>query len=318
MAGRRGLFWDWIVSMVSIGFCRLTAAFPLPVARAIGKALGALSYYAAPRVRRISLANLDLAFGDSVSPREKRRIARQAASNIGIVAAEFARIRQLRGEFLRQQVVLKGLERLDAKRGILLIGGHIGNWEWMGSVLTGHGFPFVGVVRPLDAPRLNAFVDTTRRANGVITLPKEGAGREVVRLLQEGCVVGILIDQSPREAGVPVRFFGHPCWGTIAPMVTAVRAGSPIHVASMVRQSDGTYVMEFSPAVEMVRTDDLLGDFEVNCQRCQDAVEAVVRRHPEQWLWAHRRWKARARLEAEWADRCARRGASRASDGTSA
>lgn len=185
-------------------------------------------------------------------------------------------------------------------KGVLFIGAHLGNWELFAPPMVRMGSKVAGVVRPLDNPALNAIVEAHRRAGGFTILPKDNAGRDMIRLLREGWNVGVLIDQSPRENGVPATFFGKPCWATIAPVMIAVRAKAPVVPGSVARQPDGTYVLDFGDPIAMVHTGDLHADMLVNTQRCQDAIETLVRRYPEQWLWFHRRWKERPRLASEW------------------
>ena len=302
----RNSFIQRILTTACIAFGRLTAVLPLPACRGLGRLAGRMAYWLVPRVRRVALANLDLAYGEELSRREKVRIAREAAENVGIVAAEFSHIPRITPAFVEKHVELQGLEHFNVERGGLIIGAHLSNWEWMASVLRTR-FPSVAeVVRPMNDPRLNNFVDGTRRAVGVETVPKEGAGPEVIRLLRAGGILGLLIDQSPRENAVPIQFFGHTCWGTIAPVMAAARTRTPIHVVSMTRDRRGRYTLEFHPPLEMTRSGDLQADLLVNTQRCQDAIEDIVRRHPGQWLWLHRRWKPRPRLDEEWEQRKAR------------
>ena len=211
-------------------------------------------------------------------------------------------------DFVRRHVTVRGQEHIDLERGGFIIGAHLGNWEWMAPVVFALGGRTAEVVRPLDDPRLDAFVDRTRRSTGVVTIPKTGAGPELLRLLRDGCIVGVLVDQSPRENGVPVQFYGKPCWGTVAPVMVAARARKPAYPIAMTRDANGRYTVEFAPPIEMVRSGDLRADLIENSQRCQSAIEELVRRHPEQWLWLHRRWKPRPRLEAEWQERNRRGG----------
>lgn len=292
------------LGMLTRGFAAVTRAVPLPVARMLGRYLGRAAFHVIPRVRRVALANIEMAYGDSLSPGEKREIARSATENVGIVAAEFTRIPKLKDpRFLSRSVKIVGDDRLREGGGRLLVGCHLGNWEWMAPVVSAIGIPIAEVVRPLDDPRLNALVDATRRAGGVITIPKSGAGSEILRLLREGTCVGVLADQSPGSNAVPVTFFGHPCWATIAPIMVAMRAKVPIHLLHMHRNPDATYTFDIGPEIVTVRTGDFYEDLRVNSQRIQDALEALVRAHPHQWLWLHRRWKERPRLANEWAER---------------
>lgn len=289
------------------GFAFLTSVVPLPVARVLGRYLARVAFYVIPRVRRVGMANLERAYGGALSYREKRAIALGAAENVGIVAAEFTRIPMLKDPaFLSGHVKVVGEEHLRQGGGRLLVGCHLGNWEWMAPVVSALGIPIAEVVRPLDDPHLNALVDATRRAGGVITIPKGGAGSEILRLLREGTCVGVLADQSPGSNAVPVTFFGHPCWATIAPIMVALRAKVPIHLLHMHRNPDATYTFEIGPEIHTVRTGEFYEDLRVNSQRIQNELEALVRAHPHQWLWLHRRWKERPRLAEEWGERTRR------------
>ncbi len=278
----------------------ITAHLPLPFCRILGRVLGNVAYLLIPKIRHVAYANLRGAYGTELSTRDYRRIARKVSENMGIVAAEFTHIRKITPEFVEHQVDIQGKELLDFSRGGLVIGAHLGNWEWMAPIVQTFFPKTAEVVRPLDHPKLDAFVDHVRRSNGVVTIRKQGAGAEMVRLLREGYLVGVLADQSPRQSAVPVRFFGRRCWATVAPLVAALRARVPLYIMSLTRQSNGRYLMTISPPILLKETDNLRSVLPGYAQRIQDRIEELVRKTPEQWLWAHRRWKARHRLEEEW------------------
>ena len=89
MPPRRNPLVRLLLAGLPIAFTRCMAWLPLPVGRFLGKHAGRLAYYLVPKLRRIGLANLDLAYKDTLSPAQKRRILRGAVENLGIVAAEF-------------------------------------------------------------------------------------------------------------------------------------------------------------------------------------------------------------------------------------
>lgn len=306
MARRRNPLTRWVLTTLSLGFISLSAFLPLSSSRWLGRSMARLAYYLVPRIRQVGYANLDLAYGDALSRPEKKRILLEACDNLGIVAAEFSRIGKVAREENSKFIRVAGLEYLDRSRGALIVGAHLGNWEWMGMAAHSEGFEVEAVVRPLDDPRLDAMIKRIRRSGGVGMISKDDAGPEIVRMLRAGGLVGVLIDQSPRENGVPARFFGQPCWATVAPVMVALRSRTPIHPVAMIRNSDGAYTLEFHPAIEIKRSGNLRRDLVEITQKCQDAIEALVRRHPGQWLWMHRRWKPRPRLEAEWKARQAK------------
>ena len=307
MARKRNPIYTWLIRNVSIGFAKLMGVLPLPLARAVGRGIGLIAYHLVPRVRKVGMANLDLAYGDTLSRAEKAKILRDACLNMGIVASEFTRTALFGQKIFPAPIRVKGVEHVDQSRGAVLVGAHLGNWEWLAAGMVAVG-PLRGaeIVRPLDDPAMNAFVDNIRTTGGVVTIERDGAGTEMMRWLKEGYCIGILVDQSPRENAVPVTFFGQPCWATIAPVMAALRGKVPVHPVSVGRDDDGGYTIELFPALEFQKTGDLLRDLVENTQLCQDAMESIIRRNPGQWLWMHRRWKRRERLEREWADRQAR------------
>jgi len=280
---------------------------PPPTARRLGLAMAGLAGRVVPRVRAIGSANLDLAYGDALTPVEKQAILRGAVENLGIVAAEFCRIPELATPVGRNLFDVTGLEHIDRDRGAIFVSAHFGNWEWLGPAGAAVGLKVALVVRPFDDPRLDRLIDGVRRSGNVETFGKDNALGSLLNWLRNRGAAGILADQSPRENGVPVTFFGQPCWATAGPALIARRARVPIHPVFMTRQPGGRYVLAFEPPIEPAETGDPLEDLRLTTQRIQDALEKHVRACPEQWLWMHRRWRIRDRLEREWAERKARR-----------
>ncbi len=313
--GRRNPLLQGLLTTLSIGFCRLTAALPLPAARALGAGLARLAYYTVPRIRRVGMANLDIAYGDTLTRAEKLAILKESVRNLGLVAAEFGRIPQLATEGRGRWFRVAGVENIDTGRGGIAMSAHLGNWEWLAAAGGTEGFKTVIITRGFDDPRMDRAVDTVRQTGTVSTIDKNAAAGPLVRKLREGWLAGILADQNPRENAVPVHFFGAPTWGTIGPVLIARRAKVPIYPVFMVRDREGIYTLEFHPPLVLQSCGDLLADLTENAQRCQDTIEAMVRQHPGQWLWFHRRWRRRERLEREWGERQARRSDKGGADG---
>jgi len=312
---RRNPLVQGLLTSLSLGFCRLTVVLPLPVARLLGRALARIAYHTVPRIRRIGLANLDIAYGDTLTRAEKTVLLKESVRNLGLVAAEFGRIPQLVAGGMGRWFRVKGLENVDRTRGGIFMGGHLGNWEWLAPAGGTVGINTVIIVRGFDDLRMDGFVDTIRKSERVDTVDKNAATGPMLHKLREGWMAGILADQNPRENGVPVKFFGAPTWATVGPALIARRARVPIYPVSMARDEQGVYTLEFRPAIKLQETDNLMADLAVNTQRCQDALEAMVREHPGQWLWFHRRWRRRERLEQEWEARRTRRSDKAAADG---
>lgn len=300
MSGRRRSAFRRLIGILTVAVIRVSGALPYSWTRPLGSFFGLLAYCAVPRIRRVGLANLDLAYGDALSEREKRRILKRSAQHIATVGLRFAQSPKLDPAGSTVPFHIVGEEHIDNDAGGLLITAHLGNWEYFG--LIGHrlGKTAGGVVRPFDDPRVDHAVDRIRRSSGFETIPKDGAGARLMELVRNNGLALVLIDQSPRDNGVPTTFFGRRCWSTFAPALIALRTRAPIYPAFVVEDEDGGYTLLVRPAIEWTRTGDMRFDLVEITQRCQNAVEEAVRAYPEQWLWFHRRWKARPRLEAEW------------------
>ncbi len=306
MARKRNALVSWFVRTLGLGAIQLLSALPISLRTVIINSIARIAVALVPRIRKVSLENLDRAFGDERTAAEKHEIAVEATANMITVGAEFPRMPQLTAANIDRYVEFENLEFIDSEQGGFLIGGHIGNWEWLIPALVAKGCRVAGVVRPLDDPKPNAYVNGNRTATGAITIPKDNAGQELFRYLREGYITGLLIDQSPRENAVPVTFFGHECWATIGPVMMAFRAKCPVYMVTMKRIAPERYRLTVHPPIELTRTGSLHQDLVENSQRCQDIMESVIREDPGQWLWAHRRWKKRPRLEEEWAKRIAK------------
>lgn len=292
-----------MAALATRAFIGLTRWLPLPLCRALALLGGRSLAPLVPRVRRVTMYNLDLAYGDTRAPAEKRRIYHQIIDNLCLVAAEFSRTDQLARA---GEVIVEGADHIKPDQGYLCIGAHLGNWELMGPAMVAQGFKVAAVVRPFDDPGVNEIIDRQRTIMGIRTITKDNAGPDILKCLREGYLVGILIDQSPRENGVPVTSFGHPCWATIAPAMIAVRSRVPIVPVALTRRDEGGYRLRFYPPLEMARTGDLRRDLQDYAQACQDAIDTMIQDNPGQWLWLHRRWKERPRLAAEWERKQAR------------
>ncbi|MGN0867698.1 MAG: lysophospholipid acyltransferase family protein [Oligosphaeraceae bacterium] len=168
---------------------------------------------------------------------------------------------------------------------------HQGNWELEAHISLLTGRPGAVVVARFHMEWLNQLAERLRTANeDTRTIPAEGAALGVYRALREGRNVGLLIDQniSPRHGGVFLKFFGLPAVTSPMPAAIARRLRIPIQVVACLRQPDGTYVMDREPLPQPAWT---YPSDEALTAHILQAYEALIRRHPEQYLWFYPRWK---------------------------
>lgn len=278
----------------------LAALRGLPLERAtqVMAALTGAGVLVAPRLRRIGLENLERAF-----PERDRAwcvaTLREAFRNLGRLAAEVAWFDDLRPGNIHDRVGFIDAEseriwreRVHAGAGIVAT-GHFGNWELFAQAQGLMGFPIHIVHRPLRNPRLDDLLNRLRSRAGTDVVYKHAAARELIRLLRGGALVAIPVDQhQPGAQGVPVPFFGRPASTTIGPARLAQLTRAPLAVAVLVRRgTSNRHDILIRPPLEPPperKSDAALLE---TMTRINHELEQVVRAHPEQWLWMHRRWR---------------------------
>jgi Kdo2-lipid IVA lauroyltransferase/acyltransferase len=271
---------------------------PVSLRKLIFICLWRLFYYLSPRQRFIALYNLRMAFPDK-SMAEIVRISKGAYNNLAIVCAEFFGLPRINRETLNSLLDIEGLERsqraLEKKKGLLLFGAHLGNWELMGvagSVLIAPG---IAIYRPLDNPFLDRIVRYVRSSTGNIPVPKKRAMLQMIRCLGRNGTVGVLIDQNVSwKEGIFVDFFGRPACTTDGFAQMALRGETPVFPAFTVRKPDGRYRLIVGEEVNIIRTGDWDADVKANTQQFTSIIEEMIRQYPDQWLWLHQRWKTKA------------------------
>ncbi len=213
--------------------------------------------------------------------------------------AEFSHFPKLNASNIADVVVYEGFENYaeaaQRGKGVLYLTAHFGAWELCSFSHAVYGHPLKFVVRPLDNPLVDTLVNHYRTLSGNKTIEKKNSLKEIVMTLKQNGAVGILMDQnSTRDAGVFADFFGVPACTTPSIVSIALRTGATIILAALIWDHQlRKHRLFFGPPVELVKTSDLQRDIEVNTVRCNQILEELIRKYPEQWLWVHRRWKTR-------------------------
>jgi Kdo2-lipid IVA lauroyltransferase/acyltransferase len=262
--------------------------------RVVGAALG-LAFYTLDRAhRRIAHQNIAQAFPGR-SRRERRAIARGAFVHFGRLLVDLLKFSTLSPKAMLARVEFDGEDRARLAyaqgRGVLFFTGHFGFWELHALVHALRLEPFSVIARPLDNPYLNSLLEQIRQRTGNPVIYRQGMIRPVMRTLQAGHGIAVLIDQhiQPRDA-VTVDFFDRPAATTSAIAALALRTGAPVVPCFALPLGDHRYRMVYEHPIEPpeAESEHAIRDF---TQRCTDVLEMYVRRHPELWLWMHRRWR---------------------------
>ncbi|MEW5882806.1 MAG: lysophospholipid acyltransferase family protein [Armatimonadota bacterium] len=272
---------------------RLLCLMPERIGDGFGRALGLLAHALDRKHRERARANLRMVFPDW-SDEKVRRVARMVFAHFGKTGARFLRAPALSREQVLASVRCEGLdlihEALSEGKGAILITAHIGNWERMAHYFALNGIPLSVIARDANDQVSNQVVNRTRRSQGFDVYSRTTAARRVLRDLQQNRCVGILPDQNAQEAFVP--FFGKPAGTVLGPAMFHLHANAPILTTFCIERHDGSYEVTVSRLDLPERTGNREADAIAVMARINQAIEQVVREHPEQWLWLHDRWRS--------------------------
>jgi Kdo2-lipid IVA lauroyltransferase/acyltransferase len=271
---------------------------PRGMARAIGAMIGAIAFRALGRLRRVGLRNLALALPE-LTANEREAILRSEYRNLGLLLAEFCKMPTYTpasaSRFIRYEGLENYLRARERGKGVLVLTGHLGAWELSSFYHSLMGMPMGMVIRRLDNPMVDAFVNRIRCLHGNRVIHKDDFARGLIASMRAGETVGILMDtnMTPPQ-GVFVPFFGVPACTASGMARIAARTGAAVVPGFLLwEQSEQRYVLHFGTELDVVDTGDADQDVVTNTARFTATIEAYVRRYPEQWLWMHRRWKTR-------------------------
>ena len=271
------------------------APLSMAAARRCGAALGRMVHAADAFHRDIARENLARAF-PSRTAAERRALTRDMFAHFGSLLFELLKVGRLSQAELLRLIEFEGDERVAHAyaqgKGVLFFTGHFGYWEIQAIAQPIVAYPVSVLARPLDNPALHEWLERIRTSTGNTVIYRQGAIRKVLRDLAVNRGVAILIDQHLHSPDVVyVDYFGRPAATTSALAALALRTGAPVVPVFALPLPGGRYRFVYEHPVEppSSETADAVTQF---TQRCTDVLEMYVRRHPELWLWMHRRWRA--------------------------
>ena len=288
---------EYVALRAVVGFL---AALPLALALRVGEAVALLAWWLDRPHRRIGMTNLAIAFPERPVA-ERRRILRASFLNLGRMAAELAHLPKLGAKQLADMVQFvdeawwQEAVQWERSTGVLALSGHFGNWELLVHAHGMRGHPVHLVHRKIANPLVDRWLSDLRARAGTIAIRKSGAAREVLRALHDRGLLVLPFDQnSTRGLGVFVDFFGVPASTNAGIARIALRTDAPIVPVFIVRDDrSARHRVHVLPIMQVERTGDLEADVVTNTQRFSEVFEEMVRRHPDHWLWMHKRWKTR-------------------------
>jgi len=282
----------------------IIGCFPIEMNLRTARLMGRVWWAAMKRHRDRALDNLRPALGQSCDQRRLVQIAQRSFEHFAqIYLVELVMTPRLVSEWSWAKAVEldrlgPALRELLLGRGAILLTGHFGNYELLGYTICRLGIPLTAVMRPVDNPLINRYLERSRRAGGLSLLYKRGVSKVAGEVLDRGQPLCFIADQDAGQKGLFVEFFGRKASTYKSIGLLAIQKRVPIIVGHAVRTRPGFH---YRIAVQRIiypseweqRDDPLLWI----TQAFSSALEDAIRRWPEQYLWVHRRWKHRPKDE---------------------
>jgi Kdo2-lipid IVA lauroyltransferase/acyltransferase len=271
------------------------SVLPFTTAAAIGGRLARIGRWPLGIRRDVVERQIAAAFPER-SHEEVEELARRSYDHLGRLTVESALLPKLGSSGLMR--LFEGAEGWDhlerglaAGRGVLIVTGHLGNWELCGGYVAARGVALDVVVRRMGNPLFDRYLNATRRRIGMRVVYDNEAVRRLTRSMREGRAAALLADQGVKNlASTYAPFFGRPAKTPRGPAVLALRWDVPLLFVTAVRMPTGRYRC-FIEELVVRRTDDREADVEALVLAFTQTLERYVRRFPEQYFWQHRRWK---------------------------
>jgi len=230
------------------------------------------------------------------SASEVEMIARRSYDSLGRTSIETAVLPgSTKQEILDRVERVEGWELVDTAlaggKGLIIVTGHLGNWEFGGAYFAARGVALDVVVRGMANPIFDAYLTRTRREIGMEVIHDRDAVRRTPRALRENRAIAFVSDHDALGlASTFVPFFGRPAKTPRGPAVFALRFNVPMVFVGVVRQPSSRYAILVRP-VDVPRTGARDADVDAIVRRYTNMLEELVREYPSQYFWQHRRWR---------------------------
>lgn len=293
---------DFLAYIAFRAFVWFVNLLPLSAALRLGGAIGGAVFRLHGARRRMVADNIMKALGPQMTSAGALAVAASFYGNLGMGLIEFARLERLDRGYVDLNVTFEGLEHADRElkkgRGVVFLSAHFGNWELLNASLALRGYPVNAVVRPLDNPYMDDYIERLRTGFGGSVIGKKNAVRRMLDVLSRNGILGILLDQrASRRDGIEVDFFGLPARTSKGLAAIVMKTGSAVIPVFIRRDGGLRHRVTLRPPLDITSTGNREGDIRENTQRFTSAIEDFIRPYPSEWFWFHSRWERRRKRQ---------------------
>ncbi len=291
-------FFHILIFVNIYGIYLLIKIIPLFFLPVISKILGNFAYFTLTKSRKRVLCNLEIAFGNKLNKKEKKRITRRLFYEIIFNFLETIALIRIHPQKLNQMVKVEGEENLKVAlrkgKGVVGVCAHLGNFPIMQTVLVKAGYPVNMIARDSNNIYLARFGYNLRKRLGVPSISKwnlKKAIKESQEWIKNNGILCFYLDQHAGN-GVKVKFFGRDVFVPVGAAVFSRKYGSCAVGIFSFREKDGKHRVIIEGPYPLKKTSNPSNDILENTAFFIKRVEYYVKKHPEQWFsWLHRRFR---------------------------
>jgi len=268
----------------------LVNALPERSALSLGVTFGNSTYQIARMRKRVILTNIKICGLKFESGWHRKLFVRRCFQHIGVTAIEVLREKSYsHSDYMSklQSLNPESFERAaEIGRGCILMSGHFGNWELIGTYVSHLGLPVDLLVKRQSNLAVDEYLNGIRRSQGVGIIYTDSGARDLLNAIRGKRFVAILADQYGGADSEKTRFFGNDVLVPTGPAVLLQKYNIPLIFGISRRAKTGKHFL----TTELHTDPGPMSRSEL-VQMYTSLLEDAIREHPEMWLWTHRRFK---------------------------
>jgi len=279
-----------VLKFISWFFSRLSLRAALAVGRGLGWIYGSVIRYH----RRDALQALERSLPDTTVA-ERRGILHRMYANLGMNVVETARLPYVTEAHLRETVDWEGEQHawdvLAAGKGMLVLSSHMGNFDILCTIAPRFNYPTTIITKRIKNKAINDYWMEARARFGLKFVPAHNSYRTCLSALRKNEIIGFILDQNMiRDEGIFVNFFGRPACTTPGLAFMSAQSGAAVLPVFMLRLPGGRHLVKTLPPIAPPpdRKPETIATY---TQLYTKVIEDMIRAHPDQWIWIHRRWR---------------------------
>ena len=268
----------------------------------LGLGIGSFAYHVLRKDRGIVIKQLKLIFPE-LNDAKREQWTRECFRHFGQMFFEFLCLPQIinnQENMIRVENEAALTNAVNARKGVILLGMHMGNWELITAYAKRTGLFMTAATANFPDQRINQLMISQRKLENMEIMPR-GTGmssRKLFRCLKNKNILILIIDQDTNVPSTWVPFFGIPSKTPVGASVFALKTGASVVSYNVIRENDGTFRLKFETLGIFGRNHPSMEqDVYSVTRKINQHLEQRIRENPQQWAWFHRRWRHRPSAE---------------------